>query len=495
MRSRALPIFAAAAVLSVLCACSSGPGAPTADPSLASYSSIADEQAREPARIASINQAFALAEARQIPREQTRETLKKVAWAARNRPAVRLAAVDALTPDDPADTANMVRLLVASEPSPDMVRGLADRAAKNNWTQTTSGFVSRWARITPNLPDDTRPERDALSRLHPGRPIPDVIYDVLTGKLGPAADPSSQSAQRERQAAWGLLRRVDPDNRRTIALLTADSPEASADPMLATLRLAASELRVVPETAEQVVWVQRLRAAQGGAFWTTARAAAARLTPEQAEGLALRHIPAVVFASAHRTEWLAMTRAQLLAEARRRIDAKPHVFRSTATPGGDAYPPETLRAHDRRLPWADLLLVLIAADLAADRTSADALFAAVERDRADASTEHGGCIDADDAGRFTVRVFEPRAAQRLGDDRFVASPELLDASDTALFHFHFHARAANLAPFAGPSQADIDYARLHGRACVVFTSLSNSRLNADVFFPTSAVIDLGPLDR
>jgi hypothetical protein len=162
---------------------------------------------------------------------------------------------------------------------------------------------------------------------------------------------------------------------------------------------------------------------------------------------------------------------------------------------GRSHERETIEFHEGRLVWGDALLVLIAAEAAGDPRVAQAVFAQADSDRGDTSTEYGGALAPGDAGRFSALSFPPRAAQRSGDNRFVASPEMLSGGATALFHYHFHVRSANEREFAGPSDGDLDYAERFGRSCLVFTAIGDDVLGLDYYQPDRAVIDLGEVRR
>lgn len=89
-----------------------------------------------------------------------------------------------------------------------------------------------------------------------------------------------------------------------------------------------------------------------------------------------------------------------------------------------------------------------------------------------------------------------RHDQRIGgDDVFVASSDMIEQSDHALAHFHFHVQRWSNRGYAGPSWGDLEYALRHGRICVVFTGISRDELDVDVYFPSSEVVDLGSIRR
>lgn len=435
--------------------------------------------------------------------EAARESLKNVIWRRANYWTLRTEALDALLEDEANldDTRAMLSLLLPTESvlgSQDMLRHIGDVAAKRGWTDLTPGFVVSFSHPILGLDDDDRAEYDALRRLHPREPLPDVVFEVFTGRFE-----NVELRERDRLAAWGLLRRLDPEGERTTELLASYSG-ASGDPLLETLKAAATDLRAVPATGEQLDWVRQLRAEHRG-FWSEARDAIARLTPEQLEGFELRHASAVRYAATFRPEWLSADRAALLRDVEQRLDGAKHYAQ---TGGSNTQANEALRRSKDELVWADLLLIGIALDALDNDALADELFRQAEGDKEDTSTEHGGVLDARGAGEsaglesaggavaeFVAWPYPPRPSQRLGDTRFVASDDLLNAGAAALFHYHFHASTYDNRKYAGPSLADLEYARQYGRSCVVFTFITRDRLNADYYQPDGARVDLGSIER
>ena len=161
---------------------------------------------------------------------------------------------------------------------------------------------------------------------------------------------------------------------------------------------------------------------------------------------------------------------------------------------------ERIGAWRAELVWGDALALLVADEAVRGEGVAAALFAQADADYADRSTEHGGVLDAVSRPGSTEDAFEaigfaPRPAQRTGDRRFVASPELLERGAASLFHYHFHANRIRNADYAGPSEADLLYARDFGRACLVLTLIDERTLGVDYYQPGGARIDLGTIAR
>jgi hypothetical protein len=121
------------------------------------------------------------------------------------------------------------------------------------------------------------------------------------------------------------------------------------------------------------------------------------------------------------------------------------------------------------------------------------LFDYAARDRGDTSTEYGGVIDLDAAGRFQVLEFAPRL--RFHDERFQASPEMFDAGYTALVHFHFHVQRPRNEEYAGPGLGDMEYAQSTRANCLVLTSVGEHRMNVDFYRHDGVVVDLGLIEE
>lgn len=455
----------------------------------------ADPKAHSDARIKAIRASSEAAREGATEPLAVRETLKKIAWSRSTFDGIRLEAIRALLTDEERldDTRKMLRLMLPTETHWRVVASIGEAAAERGWTDLSAALVRCWSRPA-SLTDDERPERGALERLHPGRPVEDVVFAVFAGEpgVGPAERSPAEPRDRERQDAWSLLRRLDKSGERTRALL-AGPARADEDRLLSILRAGARELGVVPSTPEETAWLERLHALERGATWRDLAAGVARLGEEQRRGLELRHALGVRWASANRPETLAASREELLSKLDAALEGrKRHTRLSAATAGRRA--PESLRTWRERMSWGDALLALIAAEAVEHAPLAAPLFSQAEEDRADVSTEYGGVIDGTSGG-FVLRMFTPRPAQRFGDRRFVASPEMIEQGSDALFHYHLHCTSYDNADYAGPSEDDIQYARRQGRSCIVFTFVSKDALNADYYQPDGATIDLGTIRR
>lgn len=466
-------------------------------------------------RVAAARAAWAEVESGVRNRERTREAFKSLAWSNSTEQPVRLTLVELLmsdeTPEGAADSLSMARLMLPTERSGAVTRLLALTAAERGWDETLGPLVRAYARVMPGVEDASRPERAAIAALRPDVSVEDTVYGVF---LRPSAggDASGvtgsvlQTDERTRDDAWTLLSRLDLDGRVRARLIGDETPtdaDAGSAADVRTLRAGLGELGSLPATGAELAWLRRLHRhedaairATNAAWWSEAAAAIARLTPDQRRGLELRHAEPVRWAAAERPAWLGMTREALLGELAGRLDQRPRQTRDA--PRGQRPRSERLRDWAERMSFGDALAVLVVDETLADASVNRTLFEQVELDRRDESTEYGGVLDRADGDRgasYRMVLFRPRARDRISDDRFVASGDMIRFSDRALAHYHLQVQNARMSRAAGPSDGDLLYAAESGRTCLVFTSIGKGTLNADLYTPDGQIIDLGYVER
>jgi len=419
-----------------------------------------------------------------------RDQLKSIAWSRREPFTLRRAAINALLESDPADTRTMLALLLPTEPSADVVEFIAETAAERDWTDLAAPLIRAWTRPRPGTAFTDRAEPRAIADLHPGRDLAEIVFDVF---ITPAPDRAFND--KERRAAWEALGLLDPTGA-TAAERLADLPPTE-DPLVAAVQSAAVELGAVPPTQEQLEWLTLLRSPAFSAAYANARRVIARLSPDQREGLALRHAPALAAAEISNPELLSLDREDLLDLLRERLAARRTSLRSAE--GGARDPlAESLPRAEPELAWADLVHILAIDDAVRAPRLVAQLFDHADRDHADTSTEYGGVlVDPDDDPRTTYRtiLYPPRPAQRQGDKRFIAAPEMFSQHPDALAHFHFHVQSTRNARYAGPGPADLAYADAFGRANLVLTFIDEDTLAVDYYQPGGATLDLGHITR
>ncbi len=446
-------------------------------------------------RVAAVRARRALHEAGEGDQAAFREEMKRIAWRRSEPPRLRLEAIEALLTDDPEDTARMLALMLPTETQWSVIGAVSEMAARRGWKELTPALVRSWARPVQEPADADRPERAALLALHPRKAPVEIVFDVFLETRG-----EGLFGEQTRRDAWALLGRVDPDGS-TIAGLLADADRATDDPLLSDLQAAAGDLGAVPRTAEQLDWLRALREPERRPFYEEAAAAIESLTPEQREGLELRHAAPIRLAAKRKRSLLRAPHAELRRELSERLRGRRGAPRYADSAEAMYAAPDDLEDWEAELVWADLLLILLADEAIHQPDVVRAIFEQVDHDRRDKSTEHGGVLRAREAtdssmeDGFVAVPFPPRPAQRAGDNRFTPSPSMVEAGHTALIDYHFHAQRVNNAEYAGPGAGDLRTAQRLGRSSLVLTSLSRDELNVDYYQPDGARLDLGRLRR
>jgi hypothetical protein len=458
-------------------------------------------------RAAAARAAWAEVEAGVRVRERTREAFKSLAWSSGTDESVRLTLIELLmsdrTEEGSADSLAMARLMLPTERSRAVTRLLAQTAVERGWTSVLGPLVRSYARPDLEVGDGERVERAAIAALKPGMSVEEAIYGVFLRPADASTDRREgavlRTEDRTRDDAWSLLSRLDLDGRIRARLLGEPVPD-DADPGSAAdvemLRAGLGELGVLPRTGAELAWLRRLHRhedpqlrARNAAWWSRAAEVVAGLSQAQRRGLELRHLEALRWAAGHRSTWLGLSREALLAELGTRLAGRSTQRRDHER--GERPRSERLRDWADRMSYGDILTVLVV-DEALSQTGVRAgLFDQVELDRRDETTEYGGVLEFGDEGQARVVLFRPRARDRLSDDRFVASGDMIRFSDLALAHYHMQVQKMRMGRVAGPSDGDLLYAADSGRTALVFTSVASDGLNADVYGPDGVIIDLG----
>jgi len=435
----------------------------------------------------------------------TQRVLKDVAWTASEPPSVRMAAIGALL-DDPnpaiaADAKEMIKLLIPKEKSLAVMIYLCEVAKKKQWTDAVPALIRSYSRTrevlgwTGGIQEVDRPERDAIVSLSGGKPLEEVVFGVFV------KPPELQDAlgadweARFRSDAWDLLARIDRDGslRRRMVEQTSEQAEP-----VEQVRRCMRELRAMPMTGEELRWLSRLldpKKTANAAWWAQASGAISKLPPDV--GLSLRHAEAVRWASVKHPEWLGAGKDELLSTLRSRMEGRR--FHQREIEQSKFRVKERLESWGPSLSAPDLLVLLVIDVVIQEPAIAAAVASQAELDRRDQTTEYGGALLRKNIGLGTVpreewvaMLYPPRPGQRQGDERFVASDDMLAASDLALVHYHLHAQKERNEAYAGPSPGDLLYAARFGRSCIVFTAVGKGgRMNADFYQPDGVVIDLG----
>tara|TARA_R110000782_G_scaffold20398_3_gene55085 strand:+ start:11689 stop:13194 length:1506 start_codon:yes stop_codon:yes gene_type:complete len=461
-------------------------------------------------RVRAAEEAWAEVEAGVRARERTREAFKSLAWSNGTEEPVRLTLVRLLmsdtTQEGAADSLSMARLMLPTERSPVMTRLLAETAAARGWEQTLPALVRSYARSSTVVRDADRPERKAIAALRPDQTVEETIYSVFLRPLaasGAREGAVLRSEDRTRDDAWTLLSRLDQDGRARARLIGEPVPsdaDAGSAADVETLRAGLRDLRVLPRTGEELAWLRRLHRHpepelrdRNSGWWSRAASAIGGLNPEQRRGLELRHAEAIRWTAANRPGWIAMSRAQLLDELAGRLNGRTTVRRDAER--GKRPRLEKLSDWADQMSWGDVVVLLVVDEAVASESARRDLWSQIELDRKDTATEYGGVLEFAETGEPRMVLFRPRARDRLSDDMFVASGDMIRFSDLGLAHYHMQVQKARMGRQAGPSDGDMLYAAASGRTCLVFTSVASDGVNADLYTPSGAVIDLGIVNR
>ncbi|MCA9279656.1 MAG: hypothetical protein H6815_10115 [Phycisphaeraceae bacterium] len=441
----------------------------------------------------------------ELERRNTRDALVSIAMAHANDEQLRVEALRLLFSDeDPsADEANerVAVDMLPHEPSAEIVRFLGGTAVDRNWQETVPSFVRSYTRPSEVYSDLDRPERQILQLLRPKQSVEQTIFDVFLHPPQRPEVPGINWAERTRADAWGLLTRLDNDGSIRASILGSPSTGAGSrdDAVVNALRACWNDLGCVPVTGEELAWLLSLAQPDSDhvRWWTQAASAIAGINDDRRLALKLYHAEPLRYTARARVDRFNQSKTSLLSELRGRINQRSTYRRSEREQGKQPPADDRLSTWQDKLAWADVIALMAIDDAISDDDVRKALFSHAELDHSDETTEYGGILrPSENAPDTYVSVlYPPRPAHRRGDDVFVASSDMIEQSDHALAHFHFHVQRWSNRGYAGPSWGDLEYALRHGRICVVFTGISRDELDVDVYFPSSEVVDLGSIRR
>lgn len=455
-------------------------------------------------RAAYVEEAWARAEADPSQKPAVRKALRDVVWQQDLGEDARVAALRTLIADDDptgeAELKEMLRLMLPREPNRTIVSLACQHAEQRGWRDFAPALVRSWSREVEGVEDVDRSERIALARLYPDGPVEDAVFAVFLNPPESAERTGLNWADRTRADAWDLLARLDPLGTRRQTLLAGVNlgpvSESSAR-VVEHLRASVRDLKAVPLTGAELRWAASLRdpkKSENAAWWSDASSAAATLRPGWNEGMGLRHVEPVRWAARNEPALLTMTREELIAALRSRLEGRERFRRTADTTEFKLPVKETIDAWESKLRAADVVAMLVVDRALRDPEVVKALFVQAQADRRDQTTEFGGVLSARSQGGFLATMYPPRPSQRTGDTAFVASEEMIAASDRALAHYHFHVQRERNEGYAGPSDGDLKYAAKQGRNCVVLTSVREGTLAIDFYQPDGVVIDLGTIE-
>ncbi len=425
------------------------------------------------------------AEAELYDSEKRLAYLRKAVWQRGFPEEMRTHAIDALVRYDEADAKRHFATCIKLMNNWPALRHLIDTAVERHWTDFTPSLVLNYARPAVAYTDAERPERLAIEKLNPGRPVERVVFETFVNEGDHAAD------TRQRAAAWQLTVRLVGDTEQLVKLLRG--AEATG-PMVTDLKAGAEQLHVVAHNMEEVLWLQTLRTSSYRGFWSKASAAVAALDEAQRVGLELRHMPVLVHLHARNSELMRESRAELLSRLQARVDAQQHHLKGATYDGGSADHPQRLKDWHRELGWADLATCLVLSEAMQDANVRRAWFKQADADHHDKSTEYGGLIKLDETGAYKAALYKPFL--RKHDLIYYATEKMVTDAYTSLAHYHFHAQQIKNSAYASPGRGDRkrigNTQRFNG---LVVTSIDANRLNVDFYRHGDVVIDLGTVNR
>ena len=474
---------------------------------------LKDSKADARLRVNAVDQSRAQAGDDLVSLNATITAYKDVLWRLREPVEVREKILDVMLSDPNPVVVEAARAegrnLLPLETSRRIVIKFAAAAADRGWTEYNGPLIRSWAKaVGQRIGEDDRAERAALIKLNPGKEPIRIVLDSFVNPPEPPPGSSSDWLKRFRRDAWDLLARLDDTGSARMDLITNQYASASADPAVIALRRSAADLGAIPITGDELSWLTSLvdpEKPENVAWWEQAKTAVARARSKGP--FEIRHAEALRWAMVNTPARLNASREELMSELRARLDTRTLIGRKSDQGGA--------RVRDRiddwkdSIKWADLLTILVIDDAISTPGLMDTLYTQSAMDMADTTTEYGGIIGFSDqlrtrkvtnassslsTARSVAVLFPPRPRERQGDNKFVASTDMISASDRALIHYHFHVQQHRNIDYAGPSAGDLTYAARSGRNCIVITSISQGVLGIDYYQPDGKVIDLGTVE-
>jgi hypothetical protein len=465
-------------------------------------------------RVAAVEAAKVEAASDGSRKAAAQRVFRDVAWTSADPAGVRLAVLKALIDDpDPKiaeDARATAKLLLPKERSIEVVTYLSTTAVQRGWTDCIPPLIRSYSRTPASIgwiggvQEADRPERLAIQSLSGGRPVEQVVFENFLKPPELASTYGMDWAKRFRADAWDLLARLDVDGSMRVQMLAAQ-PDDGTDEVVLQIRRCVKELHAMPLTGDELKWMMSLvdpKKRDNSQWWEqTSKAIASCTDAARSNVLNIRHAEAIHWASTVHPQWLSASREELLSQLKERLAQRTIHQRNIES--GKYRVSEALDHWESRLRWADLICILAIDDIVRQPQVVQALATQAELDRRDETTEYGGILTlktgvADPrtkpaALQWVAMLYPPRPGQRQGDERFIASDDMIAASDLAMAHYHLHAQKEKNGSYAGPSPGDLMYAARSGRNCIVFTTLGGGLMDVDYYQPDGIVIDLGEI--
>ena len=366
-----------------------------------------------------------------------------------------------------------------------------------------------------------RPEADAIRAL-----TGSTLRDCLANKLFHA------QIMAVRMAALNLLHQLLTRGQ-FYALIMADKQDH--DPMLAALRWYGRRFYYIPQSAEQVAWIEEL---YNGAFSALARRAGhdLRMLPVSRSRCRESALPG---RHEHPAEWVvsrgsrssglfstnnlscagmpqgipprmigllaALTdprvyvpRNILLNRIKQAYTAYPHIPRPGPYPGSPDNPDPSLADNSGKLSYGDLLVLQTLYTALRHRNFRVQVTYKGDQSRFNKTSEEGGLIQFWNHRRFGATGQTPALRLKLYDSFkqinngvYVTGPDLLLNTPAGLAQFVFHFQKSDNRRYTGPAPGELQYVRTARCVVVIFTSISRSTFDTTADFPNGAVLDLG----
>ncbi len=446
-------------------------------------------------RVRAIESIWRDAERGELPRELTRERLTDIAWAYGELEPIRRAAVEALlsdrTPEGDEDSRLTFLAMLPTEPSILLAKSYVEAIVEREWVGAETTLVRSLSRGLRAETIEDRPEAVALMQRAQGRTLDEIVFSVFVGThLEGESREDDLIARRTREGAWNLLNRLSPDRTRVAEMVRQTTGD---DPWLVALRKGESDFGVVPMTGQELDWLVRLTSNEHQQWWQSAKDAFDALDEDDRESLALRHLEALRWASEHRPDWVEASLGSLIQTLRGRLSGRKFYRRTADQVRFNRGNDERLDDWLDRLTRLDVLSILVIDDAIQSERVRRVLFKELSADLDDKRSEYGGSIEATADGTLRASGYRPRSSERGGDTVYIAPPDLFINGATSLAFWHMHARDLIGRAYAGPSRPDLIGAAASGRTSIVFTSLGPGRIDADIYLPNGAAIDLGEI--
>jgi len=365
---------------------------------------------------------------------------------------------------------------------------LCNRIAAEGWVEMTPSLVRSLSTGDRAIAMKDRPDAQALLRLHPGKSLSEIVFDVVK-------EPSRGIlASRWRMSAWELVNQLGAPEKELHEWLGDDSMYESGDSFYDALHRGFTELGVVPVTVEEVKWLNTLQAESYGEWWAKCRDAVELVPVANRHDLRMRNLAVLISVERFHPQWMKLSRGELYSELAGAFAGRQH-YLSGMVGQGVSKPmyPQLLEDWQDDLRWVDLLTIKLADLLVREKSIHADLFRLVESDRVDESTEYGGILDIDDEGDAVLLSFPPQRS--VNDTRYRASSKMVTRGYTALFHFHLHVQEEKNRDYAGPGTGDLNYADIMGVNGLVFTSIHADTLNVDYYESGKISVDVGLVNR